>query len=205
MTEDYELGLILSKTGRGSAFLRLRDGDGNLVATTSYFPGSLATAVRQKTRWIHGIAFQGWDRLGWSARPLEFWMALRDRRGPLTALVLAAAYALLALDGVLGLAQIAGLVPYLPLTEAQHAFLKIGLLGLAWRAGMKFLLVGHEYGWPEGLRATLRIPVANVIAIMAGRRAIASYVRSLAGEPVRWDKTEHLAHPAAKRAAGASA
>ena len=205
LTEDYELGLILSKTGRGSAFLRLRDGDGNLVATTSYFPGSLATAVRQKTRWIHGIAFQGWDRLGWSARPLEFWMALRDRRGPLTALVLAAAYALLALDGVLGLAQIAGLVPYLPLTEAQHAFLKIGLLGLAWRAGLKFLLVGHEYGWPEGLRATLRIPVANVIAIMAGRRAIASYVRSLAGEPVRWHKTEHLAHPAAKRAAGASA
>ncbi|MEY4055870.1 MAG: hypothetical protein RL519_1205, partial [Pseudomonadota bacterium] len=205
LTEDYELGLILSKGGRGSAFLRLRDSDGSLVATASCFPGELATAVRQKTRWIHGIAFQGWDRLGWSARPLEFWMALRDRRGPLTALVLAAAYALLALDGILGLAQVIGLVPYLPLTEAQHAFLKIGLLGLAWRAGLKLLFVGHEYGLAEGVRAVLRIPVANVIAIMAGRRAIASYVRSLAGEPVHWDKTEHLVHPAAHRMVEVSA
>jgi adsorption protein B len=59
------------------------------------------------------------------------------------------------------------------------------------------LFVGQEYGWAEGLRAVLRIPVANVIAIMAGRRAIVGYMRSLAGHPVGWDKTEHLAHPAA--------
>lgn len=196
LTEDYELGLILSRGGRGSAFLRLRDAEGSLVATASCFPGTLAAAVRQKTRWIHGIAFQGWDRLGWSARPLEFWMTLRDRRGPLTALVLTAAYALLALDAVLVVAQFAGLIPDLPLTAVHRGLLAFGLAGLAWRAVMKLLFVGSEYGWAEGLRAVLRIPVANVIAIMAGRRAVASYVRSLAGDPVTWDKTEHLAHPA---------
>lgn len=199
LTEDYELGLILSKTGRGGAFLRLRAADGSLVATVCCFPGTLATAVRQKTRWIHGIAFQAWDRLGWSKQPLEFWMALRDRRGPLTTLVLAAAYALLALDAILALAQIAGLVPHLPLTDVQQILIKIGLLGLAWRALLKLLFVGWEYGWAEGARAVMRIPIANVIAIMAGRRAITAYIRSLAGEPVRWDKTEHLAHPAAGR------
>lgn len=196
LTEDYELGLILSKTGRGSAFLRLRAADGSLVATASCFPGTLGAAVRQKTRWIHGIAFQGWDRLGWSARPLEFWMALRDRRGPLTALVLAAAYALLALDAVLVLARLEGLVPNIPLTETHRLLLVIGLAGLVWRGLMKLLFVGHEYGWTEGIRAVLRIPVANVIAIMAGRRAILGYVRSLAGQPVSWDKTEHVLHPA---------
>jgi adsorption protein B len=52
-------------------------------------------AVRQKTRWIHGIALQSWDRMGWMGRPVDVWMALRDRRGPLVALVLGAAYALL--------------------------------------------------------------------------------------------------------------
>ncbi|MEY4239609.1 MAG: hypothetical protein RL339_2210, partial [Pseudomonadota bacterium] len=163
LTEDYELGLTLSKGGRGSAFLRLRATDGSLVATASCFPATLAAAVRQKTRWIHGIAFQGWDRLGWSTSPLEIWMALRDRRGPLTALVLAAAYALLALDALLVLAELADLVPNLPLTPAHRLLLALGLVGLAWRVLFKLLFVGREYGWAEGLRAVLRIPVANVI------------------------------------------
>ncbi|NBW76795.1 MAG: glycosyl transferase family protein [Sphingomonadaceae bacterium] len=197
LTEDYEIGLILSNGGRGSAFLRLRAADGSLVATASCFPSTLAAAVRQKTRWIHGIAFQGWDRLGWSARPLECWMALRDRRGPLTALVLAAAYALLAIDAVLVLGQLGALVPSVPLTETHRLLLALGLIGLAWRALFKVLFVGQEYGWTEGLRAVLRIPVANVIAIMAGRRALLGYIRSLGGQPVGWDKTEHFAHPAA--------
>ena len=198
LTEDYELGLILSQHGRGCAFLRMRDDAGELVATRSYFPDTIEAAVRQKTRWIHGIAFQSWDRIGWSANPLEFWMALRDRRGPFTALVLAAAYALLALDALLVLAQAADLVPSMPLTPAHQALLGLGLAGLAWRALFKLLFVGREYGWIEGLRAVLRIPVANVIAIMAGRRALLGYARSLGGAPVTWDKTEHLTHPAAK-------
>ncbi len=196
LTEDYELGLMLSKTGRGGAFLRLRAADGSLVATSSCFPGLLAPAVRQKARWILGIAFQGWDRMGWSSEPLEVWMALRDRRGPLTTLVLAAAYALLALDGLLAAARLAGWVPDLPLSPAHQWLLTIGLVGLVWRAILKLLFVGHEYGWAEGIRAVLRIPVANVIAIMAGRRAIMAYGRSLAGKPVSWDKTEHVDHPA---------
>lgn len=198
LTEDYELGLALSKGGRGSAFLRLRAADGSLVATASCFPDTLANAVRQKTRWIHGIAFQGWDRIGWSTNPLECWMALRDRRGPMTALVLAAAYALFALDALLALAQVAQLAPGLPLTPVHRALLGLGLAGLVWRALFKLWFVGREYGWGEGLRAVLRIPLGNVIAIMAGRRALLGYARSLGGAPVTWDKTEHLAHPAAK-------
>lgn len=197
LTEDYELGLTLSRRGRGSAFLRLRAADGSLVATASCFPATLGAAVRQKARWIHGIAFQGWDRLGWSRRPLEFWMSLRDRRGPLTALVLAAAYALLALDAVLALAQWGQFVRLPPLSPAHHLLLNVGFAGLAWRAGFKFMFIAREYGWAEAARAVLRIPVANVIAIMAGRRALAGYLHSLGGRPPVWDKTEHLAHPAA--------
>lgn len=197
LTEDYELGLALSRTERGSAFLRLRAADGSLVATASCFPETLAAAVRQKSRWIHGIAFQGWDRFGWSQNPLEFWMALRDRRGPLNAIVLTAAYALLVLDTLLVLGEAGGFIPSLPSTPVHRFVLVIGLAGLAWRVTFRFAFVSREYDWSEGLRAVLRIPVANIIAIMAGRRAVFSYAKSLIGAQVTWDKTEHLSHPAA--------
>jgi adsorption protein B len=65
LTEDYELGLLVRREGGRSRFLRARDENGDLVATRAYFPASVETSVRQKSRWTHGIAFQGWDRLGW--------------------------------------------------------------------------------------------------------------------------------------------
>lgn len=197
LTEDYELGLMLSHEGRGSVFLRLRDATGALVATSSYFPASLVTAVRQKTRWVHGIAFQAWDRMGWSLRPVELWMALRDRRGPLTALVLFAAYLLLVIDLVLLVARDAGYDAGQPLSPALRAMMALSLAGFVWRAAMRFAFTAREYGAAEGLRAIARIPIGNIIAIMAGRRALAAYLRSLAGQRVVWDKTAHHAHPAA--------
>lgn len=205
LTEDYELGIVLSQQGRGSTFLRLRDAAGLLVATSSHFPTELAAAVRQKTRWVHGIAFQAWDRMGWSASPIELWMALRDRRGPLTAVVLSVAYLLLLVDAVLWLARLGG-APLPPAsTSASHALLAVSLFGFGWRVALRAAFTANEYGLGEGLWSILRIPVANIIAIMAGRRAFAAYLRSLRGAPVVWDKTQHTSHPALGRWAGAEA
>lgn len=200
LTEDYELGLVLSQDSRGSAFLRLRDDSGALVATGSFFPGRIDAAIRQKTRWIHGIAFQGWDRMGWSSKPVDLWMALRDRRGPLTALVLAAAYLLLVADAVLVGLHLAGKVSLSPVSPALAAMLSVSFLGFMWRAVSRAIFTAREYGAVEGLRAVLRIPLANVIAIMAGRRALVAYFRTLRGGLVVWDKTAHHRHPAAIRA-----
>ncbi|MBO3704182.1 MAG: hypothetical protein J5W83_16880, partial [Candidatus Accumulibacter sp.] len=136
LTEDYELGLLLSQGSRGSAFVRLRDDSGELVATGSFFPDRLDTAVRQKTRWIHGIAFQGWDRMGWSSRPIELWMALRDRRGPLTALVLAVAYILLMLDAVLAVLYWAGISTPYQLSTPLRVMLLASFFGFLWRSAM---------------------------------------------------------------------
>ena len=199
LTEDYELGIELSRTGRGSAFLRLRDAEGALVATSSYFPARLDAAVRQKTRWVHGIALQAWDRQGWNFSPIEFWMALRDRRGPLTALVLACAYALLLVDGGLMALNLAlGIKTVLPLSAPVRFMVVVSFAGFVWRAAWRSLFTAREYGLAQGLRAVLRIPVGNVIAIMAGRRALGAYVATLRGQAVVWDKTEHAAHPAAQ-------
>lgn len=196
LTEDYELGLELSRYGRGSAFLRLRDDSGQLVATRSYFPNRLESAVRQKTRWVHGIAFQGWDRIGWTLNPVDIWMALRDRRGPLTALVLASAYLLLVLDAGLLVLHWQGKVDALELSTPLRLMLLASFFGFAWRATIRAVFTTHEYGWREGLRSVLRIPLGNVIAIMAGRRALVAYFRSLQDGQVTWDKTVHDTHPA---------
>jgi adsorption protein B len=200
LTEDYELGWRIARSGRRGRFLRLRDTHGALIATRSYFPATIGAAVRQKTRWVHGIAFQGWDRLGWWGRAADLWMALRDRRGPLVAIVLFIAYLLVVLGAGLGAAEAARLVTPAAQPPEARLLMAVCLAGLAWRVVFRFAFTAREYGFAEGLRSVLRIPVANLIAIIAGRRALFAYVRSLNGVAVRWDKTEHKAHPAAHSA-----
>jgi len=200
LTEDYELGLTIAASGGRQRFVRARAADGSLIATRELFPTDLGAAVRQKTRWMHGIAFQGWDRLGWSGRLSERWMRLRDRRGPLTAVVLAAAYAGIVLWGVLWLAELAGWYEPTPLPDALVALLWFNFAAFVWRAGFRLAFTTQAYGWGEGLRSILRIPFANVIAILAGRRATFAYVRSLLGGAVVWEKTPHLTHASAGRA-----
>ena len=196
LTEDYELGLLVYRAGGKSRFLRLRDAHGDLVATRAFFPSELEFAIRQKARWIHGIALQGWDRLGWSNRPLDIWMTLRDRHGPLTSAVLAAAYVLVMVELLLGLARMFGWTSSVPITPLLATLLSISFVAFVWRCLWRFAFTAREYGLIEGGRALLRIPVANVVAILAGQRALRAYVRTLRGELVQWDKTHHAAHPA---------
>ncbi|MBX9663764.1 glycosyl transferase family protein [Novosphingobium sp.] len=196
LTEDYECGLLVGQIGGAARFVRMRDAEGHLVATREFFPAGLGSSVRQKTRWMHGIAFQGWDRLGWDARPLELWMRLRDRRAPLTAIVLAAAYLLLIISPVLYIASQLGAYRPHPIDPLLKVLLIANFVGLAWRCLFRAVFTAHEYSLGEGIMAVLRMPLANVIAIMAGRRALAAYVVSLYSGRVKWDHTIHMSHPA---------
>lgn len=195
LTEDYELGLRVAEAGASVAFLRVRGDDGHLVATRAYFPQRLETAVRQKTRWVCGIALQGWDRMGWSANPLDGWMRLRDRRGPMAALVLFSAYLLLVLSGILLVTGQLGLTRPLPMIPLTGMLLLANGVSLIWRAACRGIFTGREYGAREGVRAILRIPLGNLIAILAGRRAVVQYIAGLRGGRLKWDKTEHRGHP----------
>lgn len=195
LTEDYELGLAVSELGGRAQFIRVRHGDGRLVATRAFFPARLDQSVRQKTRWVQGIALQGWDRLGWTGRPTETWMRLRDRRGPFTALVLAVAYVLLIMSAAIWAVGAFWGGPSLALTAALRTILAVNLVSFVWRALWRFAFTAREYGFRQGCMALLRIPVANIIAIMAGRRALIAYIRTLAGQALHWDKTDHAAHP----------
>lgn len=202
LTEDYELGLGVAEMGGLSQFIRARHPDGRLVATRACFPARLDQAVRQKTRWMHGIALQSWDRLGWSGSLAGLWMRMRDRRGPLMAVVLATGYFLVLVASLAWLAKRGGWAPALPVTPAITALVAFNTLAFVWRALFRFAFTAREYGWGEGARAVLRVPLANVIAIMSGRRALAEYTATLRGREHRWDKTIHTVHPALVRDAG---
>lgn len=195
ITEDYEMGLSVAANGGRSRFLRMRHADGSLIATRAYFPTRLDQIVRQKTRWIHGIALQGWDRTGWTGSLAEIWMRVRDRRGPIAALVLLTAYLLLAISTVSWGASLLGQGIELKASFELKLLLALNLFAFVWRASWRFGFTAREFGAAEGFRAVLRVPVTNIIAIMAGRRALFAYARTLTGHELTWDKTPHFAHP----------
>lgn len=190
LTEDYELGLAIAGVGGRATIAHVREGAGGRpVAVEAYFPATLDTAVRQKARWLIGIALAGWDRLGWrgSRSVGDAWMRMRDRRGPLAMLVLLAAYAALAL----WVAAIALDLPQPALPAWLEAVLAINGALLLWRLGWRYASVARLYGRAEGLRALPRLVVGNIVAMMAARRAVVRYVAMLRGAPTWWDKTAH--------------
>lgn len=196
LTEDYELGVRIAGEGGKGRFVRVRALDGRLIATRAFFPSRLDAAVRQKTRWMHGIALQSWDRLGWSGKLIDQWMLMRDRRGPLAAVMVAMAYALIAITAAGWIASEAGVMKAVELSPTMKALLLINFLSLLWRLVSRVIFTGHEFGWREGLRALPRMVVSNVISIMAARRALIAYSRTLRGGAVIWEKTDHSDHPA---------
>lgn len=194
LTEDYELGMRIHAAGGRALFLRWW-GDGDLVATAEYFPARFGDAVRQKARWISGIALTGWDRLGWRGGLINRWMLLRDRKAPLVALVALAAYGLvvaLAIDGLVRrIVPVAGVLP--PLQDPPLlAVLWCNFVLLCWRLVVRVAFTWASHGPAEAALAAPRAMVANLINAAAALRALSRYAGSLRhGRALAWDKTVH--------------
>ncbi|MCW6534998.1 glycosyl transferase family protein [Sphingomonas lycopersici] len=194
LTEDYELGLRLASVGAAAHFARVRETrGGTLIAVREYFPATIAEAVRQKARWMTGIALAGWDRLGWGRlRDIgDHWMRLHDRRAPLAVITLATGY--VAIVGWAGSAAghlILGSAVTPPGPTTALLLLANAAL-LAWRAAVRAGFTAAAYGWREALWSPPRMIVGNIIALLAARRAAARYAAILAGRTPQWDKTAH--------------
>jgi adsorption protein B len=191
MTEDYEVGLRIGALGLKTMFVRIpaTPGERGVVATRGHFPATLGAAVRQKARWLGGIALSGWDRLGWTGPIGERWMRMRDRRGPLAALLLLAAYSAALLWSQLWLAEALGAPVQARMDPTLTLLLTINFWLLAWRAAMRACFTASAYGWGEGLRSIPRLVVGNVVAVLAAARAVSLH---LGGGAKRWDKTRHI-------------
>ncbi len=193
LTEDYELGLRIADLGGDGLFARVHQDDGQVVAVRAHFPGDLISAIRQKARWMTGIAFAGWDRTGW-ARPFalsDHWMRMRDRRAPLAMLVLATAYVALLLWGIVTLIHLIRGTTAPPANPLLDDFIFWNALLLCWRLAMRMAFTRRVYGWQEALWSVPRFVVGNFVALAAAPRALLRYAGILRGHTPVWDKTQH--------------
>ena len=115
-------------------------------------------------------------------------MRMRDRRGPLAALLLIAAYAAALLWSQLWLAEALGAPIHVRVDPMLVKLLMINGWLLAWRVLMRACFTASAYGWGEGLLSIPRMIVGNVIAMLAAARAVSLH---LGGGATRWDKTRH--------------
>jgi len=191
LTEDYELGLKIGAFGGQGVLARLPTAHA-CVQINAYFPATLRAAVRQKARWIIGISLAGYDRLGWSGGLAERWMRLRDRSALIAAVVMCAGYLAVVLGAVLVLAHIMVGTPLPTLAPLIARLVAVNALLMVWRAGVRSYFVTQLYGWREGLIALPRAVVANIIAMMAARRALFQYLQMRRSGIAVWDKTAHI-------------
>ena len=75
--------------------------------------------------------------------------------------------------------------------DGMRFLLAFNLLLLCWRTGMRTHFTARWYGLGEAIFSAPRAFVANVIAMLAARRAVILYWRMLRSGEVVWDKTDH--------------
>lgn len=194
LTEDYELGLTIGAMGGRTILARTVDPvSGEPVAVRAYFPHQVRAAVRQKARWMTGIALAGWDRTGWAPalRIGDHWMRMRDRRATLAIPVLLVAYCALLFWGAswAWYALFGGSPSGIP--TALKWILLLNAAMLVWRTAIRALFVQRAHGWQEAALSVPRTFVANYITLFAARDALFLYLGILAGGAPRWDKTAH--------------
>ncbi len=214
LTEDYDIGFRLRAKGMTEIFVRfpvLKDAgvapssmasfgkstrDANVVCVREYFPSTLAAAIRQKSRWIIGIVYQGFKTHRWTSDLTLNYFLWRDRKGGISNFVSF-------LASVIFL-QIAGLWIYQTLVSDSYRFLSIfeggpwltallvvNLVLMSNRIVQRVYFVSTYYGLLEGMLSVPRLVWGNYINFRANCRAIRQIVKQ--GDPrrVAWDKTTH--------------
>ena len=196
LTEDYELGMKLASAGCRQTLLPLTRKYGDLLATREYFPRTIATSSRQRSRWISGQCLQSWERHGWPLDLKSCYWFWRDRKGlwanPLSLLALV----LVALSGAASLApEFLSLGKWLWLTgsipAADSLYFACTLLA-GERLLVRMFLVSRIYGIPFALAAPLRMLLSTSINALATVSAFHRFTRARANRRrLSWVKTDH--------------
>jgi adsorption protein B len=194
LTEDYENGFKIRRLGLRQKFIPIHFRQGRPVATREYFPRRFWTAVRQRTRWVMGIALQSWEYR--SARDTfgQLYWFWRDRKGLAGNLITPLINALFVYGaGTWGWAHARH--HDWPLAQELARFYPIYAAGLIMQAIQTIIRTGccaRVYGWRFACGVPFRVPAANVINAIAAVRAISIYANAkVHRQPLRWVKTEH--------------
>lgn len=189
LTEDYENGLNIFRLGCSQAFVPpMRVPDGTFLATREYFPQAWRAALRQRTRWVMGIALQSWHKYGWGKNPGETYWMWRDRKGLLANPASLAAN----LVFVYGLAT--ALWTRVPPLATRLIWATAALQVV--RLAVRMICSGRVYGVAFAALVPVRVAYANVLNSAATVLAVSRYAAArLRGVPLGWLKTEHQFPP----------
>ena len=215
LTEDYDIGFRLKARGLSEIFVRISADlptdrvkpswprwlgrslrTSSTVAVREYFPNTFSTAVRQKSRWIIGIVYQGYRTHRWTSSGVMNYFLWRDRKGIITNFSSFLAM-LLALHLIL-LWVYAMVMPdsYKFLSIFEDDALLAGLLAVNLslminRLVQRMIFVTDYYGIGEGLLTAPRLLWGNIINFMANWRALRQVLATGDSRRVAWDKTSH--------------
>jgi len=194
LTEDYEIGVYIHRAGYPQLFVPLRHQGRSIVATREYFPRRMGSAIRQRTRWVTGIALQGWERDGWrGGLPVKYWF-WRDRKGVITN-PLGLLTNVLFTYGLLDFAQSAAHHRPWAFATSNPVILRLCFLTLVlqcFRLALRMTCVARIYGLPFALGVPLRSLHGNLINCSASFRAVYSYLHAKRNRRhVAWLKTDH--------------
>lgn len=196
LTEDYENGLRLKQLGLRQIFLPLRFSGGTPVATREFFPRRFRSAVRQRSRWITGIALQTWERHGWRGGLRQAYWLWRDRKGLVGNPVSLLSNLLFVYGALTWLAAKARNAPW-GLAAAVTAPAMLELLALTLTLQIVHLAartacVARIYGARFALGVPVRLVYGNVLNSVATLLAVARYLLArVRRRPLVWVKTEH--------------
>ncbi len=215
LTEDYDIGFRLKAFGLTEVFVRFPVRDSNplqargalmqaginpreasVVSVREYFPDSLSYAVRQKSRWIIGIVYQGFKTHRWSETPMLNYFLWRDRKGVITNFT--SFLATLLVLQLLTVWVYQHFVPdsyqFLSIFESDGwlaMLLIINLVLMINRIAQRAIFVTRYYGIQQGLLSMPRLLWGNLINFLANYRALKQTLMSKDIRRIAWDKTSH--------------
>ncbi|MDO9023997.1 glycosyl transferase family protein [Zwartia sp.] len=214
LTEDYDIGFRLKARGLEEIFVRFSVQDesksfwkktrifgqsfreSSIICVREFFPNKIATAVRQKSRWIIGIVFQGYVTHGWTRDWRLNYFLWRDRKGVFTNFFSFAANIILFQLIIIWLYQAFWPDAYRFLSIFEESELLILLLWInaffmVNRIFQRTLFVTQYYGLFQGLLSLPRMLLGNLINFLANWRAIKQVIQQGNPRRVAWDKTTH--------------
>lgn len=201
LTEDYDLSFRLKKLGTSQVFVRFPvvhtvkrksfwtgkeyevDVD-SVVATREYFPSTLRTAYRQRTRWVLGVAFQGWQQMGWRGGLATKYLFFRDRKSLWAPYVGLLTYFTAGSFMTIWSLRFAGLeyMRFPDFVETRSWLFYVYLLNFWFffnRIAHRVYFVTLEHGIVQGILSVPRMVVGSVINLFAVSRAWRIFVTHL--------------------------
>jgi bacteriophage N4 adsorption protein B len=196
LTEDYETGFCLHAMGCRQIFLPVRFDREGPVATREYFPRTFHAAVRQRSRWVAGIALQGWERHGWRASWLQRYWFFRDRKGLIGNLLSPFANLVMIYDGLAFLEAVFTGQPWRGSTQICPNIAALSAwtfwISLA-QTTMRVWSCAWIYGWRFALTAPGRTMWANALNCAATLQGARDYFGArLTRSRLEWRKTDHF-------------